>query len=156
MQDDYTKLLVYLSITFHNLRKRERKGREKKERKKEDMEQKSFANSEDSGCGQPSAALCLATQSYPTLWDPVDCSPPGSSVLGDFPGKNTGVGCHALLEGIFPTQGKNPGLPYCRQILYHLRHQGSPGHCETVIILPITLWKWGISIYFSFKLKVTF
>ena len=41
----------------------------------------------------------------------------------DFPGKNTGVSCHALLHGIFPTQGSNPGLPHCRQILYHLSHQ---------------------------------
>ena len=38
------------------------------------------------------------------------------------PGKNTGVGCHALLHGIFPTQGSNPGLPRCRWILYHPRH----------------------------------
>jgi len=44
----------------------------------------------------------------------MDCSPPGSSVHGDFPGKNTGVSCHALLKGIFPTQGLNPGLPHCR------------------------------------------
>ena len=44
----------------------------------------------------------------------------------DFPGKNTGVSCHALLHGIFPTQGSNPGLPHCRQILYHLSHRGSP------------------------------
>ena len=42
-----------------------------------------------------------------------------------YPGKNTGVGCHALLQGIFPTQGLNPGLLHCRQILYHLSHQGS-------------------------------
>ena len=49
--------------------------------------------------------LCLVTQSCPTLCDPVDCSPPGSSVHGDSPGKNTGVGCHALLQGIFLTQG---------------------------------------------------
>ena len=41
-------------------------------------------------------------------------------------GKNTGVGCHALLQGIFLTQGLNPGLLYCRQILYHLSHLGSP------------------------------
>ena len=47
---------------------------------------------------------------------------PGSSVHGDSPGKNTGVGCHALLQGIFPTQGSNPGLPHCNQILYHLSH----------------------------------
>ena len=40
----------------------------------------------------------------------MDCSPPGSSVHGDSPGKNTGVGCHTLLQGIFPTQGSNPRL----------------------------------------------
>ena len=43
----------------------------------------------------------------------------------DSPGKNTGVGCHALLQGTFPTQGLNPGLPHCRQILYQLSYQGS-------------------------------
>ena len=43
----------------------------------------------------------------------------------DFPGKNTGVGSHFLLQEIFPTQGLNPGLPHCRQTLYHLSHQGS-------------------------------
>ena len=40
--------------------------------------------------------------------------------------KNTGVGCHSLLQGIFPTQGLNPGLKHCRRILYQLSHQGSP------------------------------
>ena len=48
--------------------------------------------------------------------------------LFDFPGKSTGVGCHFLLQGIFPTQGSNPGLPHCRQTLYPLSHQGSPHH----------------------------
>ena len=43
----------------------------------------------------------------------------------DFPGKNTGVGCHFLLQEIFPTQGLNPGLPHCRQTLYRLSHQGN-------------------------------
>ena len=42
----------------------------------------------------------------------------------DFPGKSTGVGCH-LLQGIFLTQGSNPGLLHCRQTLYHLSHQGN-------------------------------
>ena len=42
------------------------------------------------------------------------------------PGKNTGVGYHALLQGIFPTQGSKPGLPHCRQILYHLSYLVSP------------------------------
>ena len=51
------------------------------------------------------AGLCLVAQSCPTLCDPMDCSPSGSSVLGDSPGKNAGVGCHALLQEIFPTQG---------------------------------------------------
>ena len=40
----------------------------------------------------------------------MDCSPPGPSVHGDSPGKNTGVGCNALLQGIFLIQGSNPGL----------------------------------------------
>ena len=44
----------------------------------------------------------------------------------DFQGKSTGVGCHFLLQGIFPTQGSNPGLSHCRQTLYRLSHQGSP------------------------------
>ena len=74
--------------------------------------------------------LCLDAQSCPTLCDPMDCSPPGSSVHGDTSGKNTGVGCHSLLQEIFPTQGSNPGLPQCRQTLYQLNHQGSPSILE--------------------------
>ena len=46
--------------------------------------------------------------------------------LWNYPGKNTGVGCHFLLQEIFLSQGSNPGLLYCRQILYHLSHQRSP------------------------------
>ena len=74
----------------------------------------------------------LVAQSCPTLCDPMDCSPPGSSVHEDSPGRNTGVGCHALLQGIFPTQRSNPGLPHCRQILYQLSHKGSPWILEWV------------------------
>ena len=74
----------------------------------------------------------LVVQSCLTLCDPMDCSPPGSSVHGDSPGKNTGMGCHALLQGIFPTQGSNPGLPHCRWILYQLSHKGSPRILEWV------------------------
>ena len=58
--------------------------------------------------------LCLVTQSCQILCSPMDCSLPGSSVHGDSPGKNTGMGCHALLQGIFPTQGSNPCLLQCR------------------------------------------
>ena len=68
--------------------------------------------------------LCLVAQSCLTLCNPVDSTPPGSSVHGNSPGKNTGVGSHALFQGTFPTQGLNPGLPHCRRILYLLSHQG--------------------------------
>ena len=57
-----------------------------------------------------------------TFCNPMDCSLPGFSIHGIFPGKSTGVGCHFLLQGIFPTQGSNSGFPHCRQILYHLSH----------------------------------
>ena len=65
----------------------------------------------------PFHLLCLVIQSCLTL-----CNP---SVHGDSPSKDTGVGCHALLQGIFPTQGSNPGLLCCMWILYCLCHQGS-------------------------------
>ena len=48
------------------------------------------------------------------------------------PGQNIGVGSLSLLQGIFPTQGLNPDLPHCRQILYQLSHQGSPRILEWV------------------------
>ena len=78
------------------------------------------------------AVLCLFTLSFLTLWKTMDCSPPGSSVHGDSPGRNTGVGFHALRQGIFPTQGLNLDLPHCRWILYCLSHQKSPGILEWV------------------------
>ena len=61
-------------------------------------------------------------QSRWTLCDPMDGSLPGFASHGIFPGKNTGVGCHFLLQGIFPTQGLNLGLLHCTQTLYHLSH----------------------------------
>ena len=63
------------------------------------------------------------TQSCLTLCDPTDCSPTRLLHPWDFPGKNTGVGCHFLLQEIFPTQGLNLGLPHCRQMLYRLSHR---------------------------------
>ena len=59
----------------------------------------------------------------------------------DFPGKSTRVGCHFLLQRIFPTQGLNPGLPHCRQTLYCLSHRGS--HYNFVVLfysLPASEW----------------
>ena len=74
-------------------------------------------------------AVCVLSL---TPCDMMDCSPPGPSVHGDSPGMNTGVGCHTLLQGIFPTQGSNPGLPHCRWIFYHLSHQGNPRILEWI------------------------
>ena len=67
-------------------------------------------------------ACMKSLQVCPTLCDPVDCSPTRLPCPWDSPGKNTGVGCQALLQGIFPTQGSNPHLLcllHCRWILYH-------------------------------------
>ena len=67
------------------------------------------------------AVLCFVAQACLTLCNSMKT---GSYVHGDSPGKNTGVGCHALLQGIFPTLGLNPSLLHCGWILYHLNHQG--------------------------------
>ena len=79
----------------------------------------------------------LVAQSCLTLHDPIDCSAARLLCPWDSPGKNTGVGNHSLLQEIFPTQGLNPGLSRCRQILYHLSHQGSPPHAGGS---PVQLW----------------
>ena len=80
------------------------------------------------------AMLRCSVVSY-SFCNPMSCSPPGTSVHGDSPGKNIGVSCHTLLQGIFLTQGSNSGLLHCTQILYQLSYQGSqrnkqltPGH----------------------------
>ena len=72
--------------------------------------------------------VCMSAkslQSCPTLCNPMDCKPTRLLCSWDSPGKNTGVGCHALLQGVFLTQGSNPchlRLLHCRQILYPLSH----------------------------------
>ena len=59
---------------------------------------------------------------------PILCNPHGLYSPWNSPGQNTGVDSLSLLQGIFPTQGSNPDLPHCRQILYQLSHKGSPSH----------------------------
>ena len=61
--------------------------------------------------GSPAIACMLSLFSRVPLCDPMDCSPPGSSVHGNSPDKHTGVGCHALLQGTFLTQGLNHVSP---------------------------------------------
>ena len=65
-------------------------------------------------------------QLCPSLCNPRDCSPPGSSVHGDSPGKNTGVVCHALLQGIFPNQRSNPSLLHWQAGALPLAPPGQP------------------------------
>ena len=73
--------------------------------------------------------VCARAHSCPILCNPIDCSPPGSFVCPwDFPGKNTAVGSHFLLQGIFLTQGSNPrpqGLLHWQVDSSPLRHLGS-------------------------------
>ena len=61
--------------------------------------------------------VCSVPQLCPTVCDPTECSLPGSSVHRNFPGKNTRIGCHFLLQGIFPVQGSNPHLIHTSQNL---------------------------------------
>ena len=78
--------------------------------------------------------LCSDIQLCLTLCDPMDCSLPSSSVNGIFPGKNTGVGCYFLLQGLFPTQGLNP-VPWVscfdRQIAWAFLVKNPPALWET-------------------------
>ena len=104
------------------------------------------------------AVLFLITQLCPNFCNPREGNPPGSSVHGDSPGKNTGVGFHALLQRIFPTLGLNPGLPHFRQILYRLNHQG--GKCVpcTFLLPGFSLWdsKVGTSLVLQWLRLQTF
>ena len=65
---------------------------------------------------------------FDSLW------PHGLYTPGNSPGQNTGVGSLYFLQGIFLTQGSNPGLLHCRQILYQLSHQGSPWYRDKRVL----------------------
>ena len=79
----------------------------------------------------------LVVHSYLTLCSPTDL--PGSSVRGILQARNTGVDSESLFQGIFSTWGWNPGLLHCRQILYHLSHQGSAHYCQCT---NSSTWDW--------------
>ena len=99
---------------------------------------------------------CLVTQSCPTLCNPMDCNPPGFSVREDSPGKNTGVCCHALLPGIFPTQELNQGPLLCRQILYQLSDQKGSEVAQLCLTLcdPVDCSLLGSSVRGIFQARV--
>ena len=71
-----------------------------------------------------------------SLW-PHGLQPTRLPCPGDFPGKDTGVGCHFLLQGIFPIQGSNPGLLHCRQILYQLSYTLFWCLCQKLSLSPL-------------------
>ena len=74
--------------------------------------------------GFPEGASGKESQSHSVVSDSLQ--PHGPQSPWSSPGQNTGVGSPSLLQGIFPTQGLNPGLPHCRWILYQMSYQGSP------------------------------
>ena len=83
----------------------------------------------NTGISTIQSSMCCAMLSHSVVshsLEPMDRSPPGSSIHGGSPGKNTGVGFHALFQGILPNQGSIPGLPHCWWILYCLSHQENP------------------------------
>ena len=98
--------------------------------------------------------VCLVTQLCLTLCDPWTVAHQAPSS-----GKNTGVSSHSLLQGIFPTQGSNPGILYCRQILYYLSHQGRPQiHlsvynfiCQLYLNKAGKKWKNSTDLFFMFR-----
>ena len=79
--------------------------------------------------------VCVCFQLCPTLCDPMDCSPPGSTVHGISQARILEWVAIFLLQGIFLTRGSNPGLLHCRQILYHLSHQGSHTHIGILLYI---------------------
>ena len=98
-------------------------------------------------------------QSCPTLCDPMDCVAYRLLLPWDFPSKKTGVGCHFLLQEIFPTQGLNTGPLHCRQTLYHLSHQGCPMWyiCASYIYKEWSIWYRHIPfIYMYIKEMIRF
>ena len=82
------------------------------------------------------SVLCLVIQSCLTLCDPMDCSLPGSSVYEDSPGKNTGVGCHALLQGNLPNSGIEPRSPALWANSLRTDPPGKPKECSACVKAP--------------------
>ena len=85
-----------------------------------------FRNGEGA-CLDMCVCVCLVTQLCPTLCNTMVWSPPGSSVHAVLQARILEWVAIPFSRGIFSTQQLNLGLPHCRQILYHLSHQGSPG-----------------------------
>ena len=120
---------------------------------------------------QTSPILCLAAQSYLTFGDPMDCSPPGSSIHWIIQARILVWVAVPFSREIFLTQRLNPGLQHCRQILYCQSHQGSSSFSMKFIFKILSLliekkltvtrgkggrginWEFGINIYTLLYIK---
>ena len=98
--------------------------------------------------GNPCSLAAAAAKSLQSCSTP--CDPMDYTVHWNSPGQNIGVGSLSLLQGIFPTQGLNPGLPHCRRILYRLSHQGNPSFIPT-LYLPFMIWRLAISVTYEMR-----
>ena len=100
--------------------------------------------------------VCMPSRfSHVQLCDAMDCSLPGSFIHGGSPGKNTRVGCHALLQGIFPTQGMNPclfWLLHCWWILYHWATWEAPYIMIRYLYLNVCM-HYGYKVYKEIAVK---
>ena len=122
-----------------------------------------------------SYCCCSVAKLCPILWDPMNSSTPGFSVLyyipesrsvvsdslrphglyslWNSPAQNIGVGILSFLQGIFPTQVSNPGFPHCRRIPYQLSHKGSPRILEWVAYLSSSRSSWPRNLMGSLAMK---
>ena len=104
--------------------------------------------------------LCLVAQLCPLFVTPWAVHPVRLLCPWDSPGKNTRVGCHFLLQGIFPTQELNPGLLHCRMILYYsamdFPHKGSPSLLDCPIHGHITVHNILYDCFVSLQYQLLF
>ena len=91
------------------------------------------------GGGVKLSVLCLVAQSCLTLCDPIYCSPSGASVHRIFQARMLELGCHAVLQEIFLTQGLDPGLRHCRWILYYLSLGELQTQCNLCVLLHLAV-----------------
>ena len=117
------------------LHRAQQKGREEKYKKRE--AKRGWEDNDSFGVSLlPHLEKVKQSESRSVMFNSL--RPHGLYSSGNSPGQNTGVGSLSLLQGIFPTQGSNPGLPHCRQICYQLSHKACP-----------TILEWAAYPFFS-------
>ena len=104
-------------------------------------------------CRESSVCVSHSVMSN-SLW-PHGLSPARLLCPWIFPGKNTGAGCHFLLQGIFTTKESNPVLLHCRQILYSLSHRGSPVNPVVISHLLVLAWTDLLLWYYVDRIQIS-